>query len=312
VVLVSWMREYEFWKQEARKGAGLDLERLRKEGRFAFVDGLSEVCLAPLEERDRGGGDTALQSGSDTVVPNSISLGLQGQRGSQTLPIRGPPGRIVPTRGPPQVPAQPTSPTTTIASTLTQTLNANRSTPGLYTLKSLDLAHLKTITTTAVSSLSSNQTTTSTTQRKTLILFDNPDLILALDPRVTPSAFISLVLTLHRLPNVSHILTHMQADNPLLSLSAPPQPLEIAHHNFLVKMAHMSGQIMGVRVLDTGVARDVSGVIRITEQKMGWQNLGFESGVGKGQEEGERGKEFLYQVKGDGSVKVFERGAGGE
>jgi elongator complex protein 6 len=193
-----------------------------------------------------------------------------------------------------------------------QTPNASRSTSGLYTLKSLDLAHLETIITTALSSLSFNQTTMSTMQRKTLILFDNPDIILALDPTVTPSAFISLVLTLHHLPNVSHILTHMQADNPLLNLSAPPQLLEIAHHNLLVKVAHMSERIMGVRVLDTGVARDVSGVIRITEQKMNWQNLGSEDGVGKGQEESGRGKEFLYQVKGDGSVKVFERGAGGE
>src|SRR5690242_6512048 len=41
VVLVSWMREYEFWKQEARKGAGLDLDSLKRAGRLVFVDGLS-------------------------------------------------------------------------------------------------------------------------------------------------------------------------------------------------------------------------------------------------------------------------------
>lgn len=65
-----------------------------------------------------------------------------------------------------------------------------------------------------------------------------------------------------------------------------------------------------MRVLDTGVARDVSGVVRITEQRRGFADLGL------GREEGEgedgRGKEFLYQVKGDGSVRVFERGAGGD
>lgn len=68
---------------------------------------------------------------------------------------------------------------------------------------------------------------------------------------------------------------------------------------------------MGVRVLDTGVARDVSGVVRVTEQRVGWMGLGMETG-GEGGGENGKGKEFLYQVKGDGSVRVFERGAGGE
>ena len=73
----------------------------------------------------------------------------------------------------------------------------------------------------------------------------------------------------------------------------------------------MSRRILGVRELDTGVARDVSGVVRITEQKADWLSLGFEK-EGKEGEESAKGKEFLYQVKGDGSVRVFERGAGGE
>lgn len=73
----------------------------------------------------------------------------------------------------------------------------------------------------------------------------------------------------------------------------------------------MSRRIFGMRVLDTGVARDVSGVVRVTEQSVGWMDLGLESGE-KVAEESSRGKEFLYQVKGDGGVRVFERGAGGE
>lgn len=66
-----------------------------------------------------------------------------------------------------------------------------------------------------------------------------------------------------------------------------------------------------MRVLDTGVARDVSGVVRITEQKVDWTNMGVESET-KGTEESGRGREYLYQAKGDGSVRVFERGAGGD
>jgi elongator complex protein 6 len=176
-------------------------------------------------------------------------------------------------------------------------------------LRSLDIAHIKTTITSAVSALASSP---SHTLRKMLIVLDNPDLLLALDPTIKPSALTSLILTVHSLPSVSHVLAHIQADNPLLSLSAPPQPLELAHHNFLVKLGHMSRRIMGVRVLDTGVARDVSGVIRVTEQRMGWKELGFEDGVAKNDTDAGRGKEFLYQVKGDGSVRVFERGAGGD
>jgi len=53
---------------------------------------------------------------------------------------------------------------------------------------------------------------------------------------------------------------------------------------------------MGVRELDTGVARDVSGVLRIGR------------GGGEGTEDVEE-KEVLYFVGSDGGVRVFERGA---
>lgn len=98
--------------------------------------------------------------------------------------------------------------------------------------------------------------------------------------------------------------------------SAPPQPLETAHYNLLTKVAHMSARIIGTRVLDTGVARDVSGVVRVTEQRIEWGGLGLEAeGDGReseGESESAKGREFLYQVRGDGGVRVFERGAGGE
>ena len=83
----------------------------------------------------------------------------------------------------------------------------------------------------------------------------------------------------------------------------------MAGYNLLTKVAHMSQRVLGTRVLDTGVARDVSGVVRVTGQGVGWGGLGLEEGGG---EEAGRGKEFLYRITGDGSVKVFERGAGGD
>ncbi|RMZ72299.1 elongator complex 6 [Pyrenophora seminiperda CCB06] len=294
VILVSWMREHDFWKQEARKSAGLDMERLRREGRFAFVDGLGAGAGAT----DEGAISSEARSDAQAQPPVAVSNALPAQRAPQILPARGPPGRIVPARGPP-VSAPAAAPKTSHEST-----GAKKPTPGHYTLKTLELADVKATVCAAISSLA-----TSAASRKTLLIFDNPDLLLALNPTISPFQFTSLLLELHTLPTISHILTHMQADNPLLSLSTPPQPLEVTHHNLLVKCAHMSRRILGVRVLDTGVARDVSGVVRITEQRRHFLRAAQRK---ESDDDGGRGKEFLYQVKGDGSVRVFERGAGGE
>jgi hypothetical protein len=59
----------------------------------------------------------------------------------------------------------------------------------------------------------------------------DPDLALALSSTLTPSSLTSLILTLHTLPSVSHVLTHLHADTPLVSDSFPPQPLEHAQYN---------------------------------------------------------------------------------
>ncbi|KAF2997397.1 hypothetical protein E8E13_005098 [Curvularia kusanoi] len=304
VVLASWMRDYDFWRQEARKGAGLDLERLKREKRFAFVDGLSGLVM---------GEQPQVQPQSQPVPPRpqqpqTPAPGIE-QRPGPTLPVRGPPGRIVPSRGPP-APAQPARPAPPSTTTSTPTPAPAPSTaPGHFTLTSLSPAHLETVISSAVSSL----TTTSSSPRKTLLILDTPDLALALSSS-PPSAFTRLLLQLHTLPSVSHVLTHLHADTALVSESAPAQPLEIAQYNFVAKVAHMSARILGTRVLDTGVARDVSGVLRVTEQRLGWADLGLQDeGEGRGEDEEKgKGREFLYRVKGDGSVKVFERGAGGD
>lgn len=63
----------------------------------------------------------------------------------------------------------------------------------------------------------------------------------------------------------------------------------------MLSAAHDAEMVMSLRLLDTGTAKDVSGVIRIT----------------RGGAEAERRieeKEYLYHVGGDGGVRVFERG----
>lgn len=62
--------------------------------------------------------------------------------------------------------------------------------------------------------------------------------------------------------------------------------------------------VMSVRGLDTGAARDVSGVLRICKRA----GASDEAEADKGKEEMEE-RECLYFGGADGSVRVFERGA---
>lgn len=64
-----------------------------------------------------------------------------------------------------------------------------------------------------------------------------------------------------------------------------------------MNMAHQATLIMSVKGLDTGFARDVSGVLRV--------NRG--PGADLTDTDVEE-KEYLYFVEGDGGVRVFERG----
>jgi elongator complex protein 6 len=290
-ILVSWMRDWDFWKSEARKGGGLDLERLKRDKRLAFVDGLSKLFL-PEDPDGRQ---------KTTHAPNAIHPRTQQISGA-------PPGRIPQTmlsvRGPPERnPVKP--PTTTLisnASSPTPTSALEASTGHFY-VASADLQQLESIVEKATRYIQP-----STPQRKTLLILDTPSLLLASNPSIEPSAFSATLLRLHSL--TSHVLVHMPADDALISLSAPPQPLEIDAHNFLVNTAHMSSRILSCRVLDTGVAKDVSGVLQVTENTVGL-NLGLQRD-GAEDEDTKKGREMLYLIKGDGSVKVFERGAGGD
>lgn len=66
----------------------------------------------------------------------------------------------------------------------------------------------------------------------------------------------------------------------------------------MLSAAHVADLVMSTRLLDTGSARDVSGVLRITAGG---------SGGGDGEAEPDE-RELLYYLGGDGSAKVFERG----
>jgi len=95
----------------------------------------------------------------------------------------------------------------------------------------------------------------------------------------------------------STIIT-LSSDSPLVSETKTP--LETNHASFLLSMAHKADLTVSLRLLDTGTARDVSGVLRITPRNQITNNDGEELELEE--------RELLYFVGGDGVVKVFERG----
>lgn len=102
-----------------------------------------------------------------------------------------------------------------------------------------------------------------------------------------------------RFQEVYSTIVSLSADLPLVS--SHQTPLEADHAAFLLSTAHQADFTMNLRLLDSGTARDVSGVLRIT---IGDGTLEDDRDIRKRIEE----KELLYFVGGDGGVKVFERG----
>lgn len=91
----------------------------------------------------------------------------------------------------------------------------------------------------------------------------------------------------------------LSADFPLIASNQTP--LETNHAALLLNLAHQADFVMSLKLLDSGTARDVSGVLRIT---VGDQAFDEDRDLHRKTEE----RELLYFVGGDGGVRVFERG----
>lgn len=230
VVLVSFMRDFAFWKEGAGR-MGLDLESLGRSGRFVFVDGLTSL-FTPPNPRD--------------------------------MPRKG-----------------------------------------LRTLRSAKHGDIRRDLLSAVTDVAS--ATDGTTAPKTVLIVDQPDFLLAATSDLLPDnntlgeelssgvALRNLLLDVQEKVYAS-IIT-VAADEPLVSTQTTK--LEKEGAALVLSLAHSAETVMSMRLLDTGSASDVSGVIRVT--KGGSQD--------EEQREVEEG-ELLYFVGGDGNVNVFQRGQG--
>ncbi|PSS03253.1 hypothetical protein BD289DRAFT_219691 [Coniella lustricola] len=131
-------------------------------------------------------------------------------------------------------------------------------------------------------------------QRRVVLVLDQPDMLLAAagaGDGVTSGSLRDLVLDLRE--EVHATIITLAADEPLVA--SQTTTLEKEHAAFLLSIAHEAEAMLSLRLLDTGTAKDVSGVVRATR-----------GGASLNQTIEEH--EYLYYVGGDGGVKVFERG----
>ena len=138
-----------------------------------------------------------------------------------------------------------------------------------------------------------------TTQSRVVLILDGLDYLLASQPLATNLNLSRSLLNLRQ--QVSNTIVTCSADSPLLhNSSAAATPLELEHRAFLTSLAHQSRMVIQLRSLRTGVAKDISGILRVSAG-------GAHDALDEG-EDGVEGGEWLYQVKADGSVRSWSRG----
>ncbi|KAI1433135.1 hypothetical protein GGR50DRAFT_539845 [Xylaria sp. CBS 124048] len=129
---------------------------------------------------------------------------------------------------------------------------------------------------------------------QTVLILDQPDFLLASAGDTVSGQHLRDTIIDFREKVHSCIVT-ISADEPLIT--AQGTVLEKEHAALALSLAHDAHLVMSLRVLETGTAKDVSGVLRVTP--------GGDDGIaGRSMED----RELLYFIGGDGSARVFERG----
>ncbi|EJP64275.1 uncharacterized protein BBA_06657 [Beauveria bassiana ARSEF 2860] len=135
---------------------------------------------------------------------------------------------------------------------------------------------------------------------RTVLLVDGLDAYVATGSGSGAAGAASLIMSLRE--NVHSTLVTLAADEPLVHMQAAAQTTKLEREQaaLVLGQAHAADQVVSLRRLDTGAAADVSGVLRVV---VGPAATAANYG------DGDEGEELLYHVAGDGSVRVFERGA---
>jgi elongator complex protein 6 len=135
------------------------------------------------------------------------------------------------------------------------------------------------------------------TDAEVLLILDSPDYLLGM-LSCSASELLAFIMSLRQAVH-STVLT-LQSDvfsqaMPAKSLS----PLQTQQQQFLLSLAHQADRVLATRGLDSGSARDVSGVVRVTR-----------GGRAEDDETAEcpADVEWLYQVDMNRAARVWERG----
>ncbi|KAI0972020.1 hypothetical protein F4678DRAFT_66612 [Xylaria arbuscula] len=129
---------------------------------------------------------------------------------------------------------------------------------------------------------------------QTVLVIDQPDILLATaGDTMSGQGLRSTILGLRE--KIHSCIVTVFTDEPLIA--AQSTSLEKEHSSLAISLAHDAHLVMSLRILETGTAKDVSGVLRVTPG-------GDEEIAGTLVED----RELLYFIGGDGSVRVFERG----
>jgi len=140
-------------------------------------------------------------------------------------------------------------------------------------------------------------------EAEVLMVLDSPDVPIG-TANANASSLLSLIYSLRELVHSTVILLpadifqHHHSYHDHTNSTHVPTPLDIEQQQFLLSLTHQADYLLSTRNLDTGVAKDVSGVIRITQGGRGEED----SAIAKD-------KEYLYLVDANRSVKVWERGS---
>jgi elongator complex protein 6 len=310
---------------------GLDLQRFVDGNRLRFVDGLSGLFDTSRQTQQ-------LQQQSQSQQQGNIRSGPAMGSG-RSIPMRGPASPRAPPFPPSSSSPLPTAGIPSSAkSSPPQQKQLHISGQGITALNQLENDILS-----VIQSLPKPDRTNETDEHgqgdedgnDILLILDQPDLILATTPGIDANDMSEWVMGLQQvrfppspsfkdknkglLSLLQHVLSTIittSADSPLIhnanpytltpieDTSAAATPLEKNHASFVVGLAHRADMVLQLRTLDTGAAKDVSGVLRMS------RGGGYEPEIGQeGKEDGEIAeKEVLYFVQRDGGVRVFGRG----
>ena len=183
-------------------------------------------------------------------------------------------------------------------STVSQT-RAER--PGV-TLKELTFDALYEVissTTNASSNVGAQSHNGDASASKPVIIIDGLDFLAACQPGIDMVTIQSFLLNVRSLGRA--VIVTASADAPLLhNHYGSATPLEQFHAALVSSLAHQSACVMQLRNLNTGSARDITGVLRISRGGAHDGNKDDHAMLDEA--------EWLYQVKGDGSARVWCRG----